>query len=472
MGVVSHPLPRLGCLRINSPQDIMPSRITDASVEAMLMREKALFLQRNPKSRALADETAKNWLRGVPMHWMVDWGTPFPLFIAKATGVDLTDADGNSYVDFCLGDTGAMFGHSPKPLAKTLREASEDGFTTMMPSPDAAVVGRLLAERFGLPYWQVTATASDANRSVLRWCRAVTERKKILVFNGCYHGAVDETFVGLDHGKQRPDPALIGEPRDLNELTKVVEFNDIPALEKALAPGDVACVLAEPVMTNIGMVLPDDGYHDALREITKRTGTLLVIDETHCMSSGPGGYSRANGLDPDAIVLGKPIAGGVPAAVYGFSEDVSARIRDYLGSRTPGHSGIGTTLAGSKLQLALMRTMLETYFTEEAFAPLIGLARRLEKGIADVIIKYGAPWHVVRVGARVEFMCSPDRPRNGGEAGRIIHRPIDMAIHHYLLNRGVVITPFHNMLLICPATTEAHIESLIQGLDRCLSELV
>ena len=450
----------------------MPSRITDASVEAMLTREKALFLQRNPKSRTLADQSSKHWLRGVPMHWMVDWGTPFPLFIAHATGVDLSDADGNTYVDFCLGDTGAMFGHSPKALAETLRQASEDGFTTMLPSPDAPIVGQLLTERFGLPVWQVTATASDANRAVLRWCRAITGRRKIVVFNGCYHGAVDETFVGLDNGRQVPDPALIGEPHDLNELTKVVEFNDIAALEAALAPGDVACVLAEPVMTNIGMVLPDEGFLDAVRAITRRTDTLLVLDETHCMSSGPGGYSGAHGLKPDAIVLGKPIAGGVPAAVYGFSEEAAGRIRAYLETRTPGRSGIGTTLSGSKLQLALMRTMLETYFTKEAFAPLIELATRLEKGIADVIIKYGAPWHVVRVGARVEFMCSPKRPRNGGEAALIIHRPIDTAIHHYLLNRGVVITPFHNMMLICPSTTKAHVERLIEGLDHCLAELV
>jgi glutamate-1-semialdehyde 2,1-aminomutase len=450
----------------------MPSRITDASVEAMLTREKARFLQRNPKSRTLAEESSRHWLRGVPMHWMVDWGTAFPLFIQRARGVDLMDADGNAYVDFCLGDTGAMFGHSPPELAATLREASEDGFTTMLPSPDAAIVGRLLAERFGLPFWQVTATASDANRAALRWCRAITGRKKILVFNGCYHGAVDETFVSLENGEQRSDPALIGEPRDLNELTRVVEFNDISALEAALAPGDVACVLAEPVMTNIGMVLPEAGFHEALRAATRRTGTLLVMDETHCLSSGPGGYSGAHGLEPDAMVLGKPIAGGIPAAVYGFSAAVAERISAYLTTRTPGHSGIGTTLSGSKLQLALMRTMLETYFTREAFAPLIELARRLEKGIADVIIKYGAPWHVVRVGARVEFMCSPDRPRNGGEASRIIHRPIDMAIHHYLLNRGVVITPFHNMMLVCPATTKAHVETLIEGLDHCLAELV
>jgi len=450
----------------------MPRAIPDASITAMLTREDALFTQRNVQSKRLAEGAAKHWLRGVPMHWMVDWGTPFPLFVAKASGVDVTDADGNSYVDFCLGDTGAMFGHAPPPVVETLQREAAQGFTTMMPSLDAGVVGELLADRFGLPFWQVTATASDANRSVLRWCRAVTGRRKILVFSHCYHGAVDETYVTLENGKPVADPALIGEPRDLTDLTKVVEFNDIPALEAALAPGDVACVLAEPIMTNVGMVLPDEGFHAKLREITRRTGTLLIIDETHCMSSGPGGYTRAYGLDPDGLVLGKPIAGGIPAAVYGFSDRVAAQIRKYLAARTPGHSGIGTTLAGSKIQLALMRTVLENYFTEQAFAPLIALAKKLEKGISDVIIKHGAPWHVVRAGARVEFMCVAERPRNGGEAARIIHRPVDQAVHHYLLNRGVIVTPFHNMLLICPATTEAHVNTLVDTLDRCLAELM
>jgi len=452
-------------------KDIMPRPISDAAIEAMLSREEALFTQRNPNSKKLAEDAEKNWLRGVPMHWMVDWGTPFPLFVEKASGVDVTDADGNRYIDFCLGDTGAMFGHAPGPIVEVLQREAGSGFTTMMPSTDAAVVGRLLEDRLGLPFWQVTATASDANRAVLRWCRAITGRRKILVFNHCYHGAVDETYVTLENGKPQADPALIGEPRDLTQLTKVVEFNDIAALEAALAPGDVACVLAEPIMTNVGMVLPDEGYHARLRDITRRTGTLLIIDETHCMSSGPGGYTGEFGLEPDGLVLGKPIAGGIPAAVYGFSAPVAARIRDYLATRPPGHSGIGTTLSGSKIQLALMRAVLETYFTREAFAPLIALARKLEKGIADVIIKHGVPWHVVRVGARVEFMCCPDRPHNGGEAARVIHRPIDQAVHHYLLNRGVIITPFHNMLLVCPSTTEAHVDRLVEGLDRCIAEL-
>jgi glutamate-1-semialdehyde 2,1-aminomutase len=450
----------------------MPRQIPERAIKAMLAREEALFSQRNPTSKKLSEDAAGHWLKGVPMHWMVDWGTPFPLFVTRAQGVDVTDADGNAYVDFCLGDTGAMFGHSPPPVVEALRRAGADGFTTMMPSPDAAVVGRLLADRFGLARWQVTATASDANRAVIKWCRAISGRSKILVFNHCYHGAVDETYVTIDGGTPHADPALIGEVRDLTQFTKVVEFNDIPALERALAEEDVACVLAEPIMTNVGMVLPDEGYHAALRELTRRTGTLLVIDETHCISSGPGGYSRAHGLEPDAMVLGKPIAGGIPAAVYGFSGETAERIRKFLDTRTPGHSGIGTTLSGSKIQLALMRAVLENYFTAEAFGPLEALAKRLEKGIADVIIKHGVPWHVVRAGARVEFMCTPQRPRNGGEAAQVIHRPIDVAVHHHLLNRGVIVTPFHNMMLICPATTEAHVARLVEGLDRCLTELM
>ncbi|WP_373502056.1 aspartate aminotransferase family protein [Aestuariivirga sp.] len=450
----------------------MARNVPEANIKAMLAREESLFIQRNPNSKRLSEDAAKNWLKGVPMHWMVDWGTPFPLFVAKANGVDVTDADGNTYIDFCLGDTGAMFGHSPKPVVDALQREGANGFTTMMPSTDAAIVGQLLQERFGLPFWQVTATASDANRAVIKWCRAITGRSNILVFNHCYHGAVDETYVTIDGGTPHADPALIGEVRDLTQYTKVIEFNDIPALEAALADRDVACVLAEPIMTNVGMVLPDDGYHKALREITRRTDTLLILDETHCMSSGPGGYTGEFGLEPDGFVLGKPIAGGIPAAVYGFTDGVTARIRKFLETRTPGHSGIGTTLSGSKIQLALMRAVLENYFTKEAFAPLIALARRLEKGIADVIIKHSAPWHVVRVGARVEFMCTPQRPRNGGEAAKVIHRPIDEAVHHYLLNRGVIVTPFHNMMLICPATTAAHVDHLVEGLDRCLTELM
>jgi glutamate-1-semialdehyde 2,1-aminomutase len=447
------------------------SSISDDAVASMLAREQALFVQRNPASRKLAEQSQRSWLNGVPMFWMLDWGTPFPLFLAKASGVQLTDADGNSYVDFCLGDTGAMFGHSPRPVAEALRKQTRLGLTTMLPSPDAPVVGELLTNRFGLPFWQITATATDANRCVLRWARAITGRDKVLVFNGCYHGAVDETFLRLENGRLRPDHGLIGETRDLTELAKVVEFNDIAALKEALEAGDVACVLAEPVMTNCGMVLPAPGFHEALRDLASRTGTVLVMDETHCISSGPGGYSGTFGLKPDAIVLGKPVAGGVPAGVYGFSSSIVERIKAYLSSRPSGYAGIGTTLSGSALQLAMMRHVLETYFTAKTFEPMLRLAEELESGISKTIRKHGAPWHVVRVGARVEFMCAPQPPANGGEAMRMIHRPIDRAIHHYLLNRGLVVTPFHNMLLICPSTRKAHVVAFIREMDRCLDEL-
>jgi glutamate-1-semialdehyde 2,1-aminomutase len=438
----------------------------------MLEREKSLFVQRNPNSGQLFAQTSPHWLMGVPMHWMVDWRTPFPLFVANARGATLTDADGNEYIDFCLGDTGAMFGHAPAEIAACLAREAANGFTTMMPSIEAGRVGELLWRLFKLPTWQVTNSASDANRAILRWCRAITGRTKVLVFNHCYHGAVDDAHVTLVDGKPVPDPALIGEVRDPAQFTKVVEFNDIPALEAALGARDVACVLAEPIMTNVGMVLPDDGFHAALRKLTREAGTLLVIDETHCISEGPGGYTNAHGLDPDAMVIGKPIAGGIPAAVYGMSAAMTARIDAFLKTRKPGHSGIGTTLAGSRIQLALIAQMLESYFTEHIFEALIALAKKLEKGISNVIIKHGLPWHVVRAGCRVEFMCSPSRPRNGAEAAAMIHRPIDMAVHHYLLNRGVIITPFHNMMLICPATTQGHVNQLIALLDRCAGELM
>jgi glutamate-1-semialdehyde 2,1-aminomutase len=445
------------------------SKITDSAITAMLEREHQLFVQRNPKSQALSVKASKYWLRGVPMHWMVDWGLPFPLFVERAQGATLYDVDGHDYADFCLGDTGAMFGHAPKAVADVLAAEARNGFTTMLPSADAVEVGELLAERFGLPFWQVTATASDANRAVLRWCRAVTGRDKILVFNHCYHGCVDDTFVTADDGKVVMVEGLVGEPRDLTLHTKVVEFNDVAALEAALKARNVACVLAEPVMTNIGMVLPDVGFLEKLRALTIKYGTLLIFDETHTLSSGPRGYSY--GLNPDGLVLGKPIAGGIPAAVYGFSAEVAARIQTYLVKRGEGRSGIGTTLSGSRIQLALIKAVLKEYFTEETFAPLIVLARRLERGIADVIIKYGVQWHVTRVGARVEFMCCEAPPRNGFEASKVIHQPIDQAVHHYLLNRGVVVTPFHNMMLICPATTEYNVSTLINELDHCLAAL-
>jgi glutamate-1-semialdehyde 2,1-aminomutase len=317
----------------------------------------------------------------------------------------------------------------------------------------------------------VTATASDANRSVIRWARAATGRRKLLVFNGCYHGAVDDTFVALENGKPRNRPGLVGEVRDVTADTVVIEFNDLKALEAALAKDDIALVLAEPVMTNCGMVLPEDGYHDALRSLTRKHGTLLCIDETHTISSGAGGYTATHGLDPDFFVMGKPICGGVPAAIYGWSDAVDARIKTYMATREGGYSGIGTTLSGSALQLACMRAVLETILTNDVYGRALPLAEFLERGIATIIRHHDLPWHVVRVGLRAEIVSAAEHPRNGTEALLFAHSEAEHALHLYCLNRGVVITPFHNMMLVCPETTEPDVARLLNALDGAMSEL-
>jgi glutamate-1-semialdehyde 2,1-aminomutase len=291
----------------------------------------------------------------------------------------------------------------------------------------------------------------------------------VLVFDGCYHGAVDETLVRLVDGRPAHRPGLIGQAVDLTANTKVIAFNDVAALEAALAPRDVACVLAEPAMTNAGIVLPDPGFHAALRDITRRTGALLVIDETHTISTGPGGYTRAHGLDPDFFVLGKPIAGGIPGAVFGFTEEVAERMQGL--AVEPGHTGIGTTLSGNALALAAMRAMLEQVMTEAAYAHMLRMGERMANGLRRVIGERALPWSVTQLGARAEFMFASTPPRNGGEARAGMDPDLERAIHLYLLNQGVLVTPFHNMLLTCPATTSADVDRLIEAFDACLDEL-
>ena len=438
----------------------------------MIERGHERFAFANPRSRELAAGALRHWLHGVPMHWMLDWGTPFPLFVAAAKGATFTDSDGHGYSDFCLGDTGAMFGHAPEPVAEAVRRQTDRGFTAMLPSEDTVIVGELLARRFGLPYWQTAVTATDANRFVLRLARWLTGRPKILVFNGCYHGTVDETFVRLKNGRPIHRPGLIGQAIDLTANTMVVEFNDVAALEAALAPGDVACVITEPALTNIGMVLPQPGFHDSLRAATRRAGTLLVIDETHSISTGPGGYTRAFDLAPDFFVLGKPVAGGIPCAVFGFTAEVAERLTKLWATKESGHSGLGTTLSGSPLAMAAMRANLERVMTPAAYDHMLGLSDRLAQGVAALIAERALPWHVSNLGARAEFVCAPRPPKNGTEAAAAMQGDLEHAMHIYLLNRGVLIAPFHNMTLTCPDTTAADVNRLLDSLRDCLGELL
>jgi glutamate-1-semialdehyde 2,1-aminomutase len=439
--------------------------------QAFAQAEREAFTRANPLSAALAGRANQHLLFGVPLHWMRDWGTPFALHVAQASGAQVTDVDGHHRVDFCLGDTGAMFGHSPEPVARALARQATRGFTTMLASEDAAVVGEQLAQRFGLPFWQFAMSATDANRYTVRWIRAATGRRKILVFNGCYHGTIEDVFVDLVDGQPVQRNSLLGQVHDLTEHTVVVEFNDLAALDAALASGDVACVLAEPVMTNIGMVLPDPHYWAQAQAIIRRHGTLLVMDETHTISTGPGGYSRAHGLSPDALVLGKPVGGGVPCAVYGMSAELAERAVHAKQIAPPGHSGIGTTLTGNMLAMSAMRAALTEVMTEGAYAHMLGLAEQLATGLRQTIARHGLPWCVTQVGARIEFQFTPTPPTNGSQADRILNGELEHIIHLGLLNRGVMITPFHNMMLVSPATQPRDVEHLLHALDEVLAEL-
>jgi glutamate-1-semialdehyde 2,1-aminomutase len=427
--------------------------------ERLLQQELLRFEESHPRSLALYEQARSSLLAGVPMHWMVRWAGGFPVFAAEAHGARFRDVDGLEYVDFCLGDTGAMAGHSPEPTVRAVAEQAARGITLMLPSEDALFVAEELARRFGLPRWQFALTATDANRFAIRLARQITGRSKILVFNWCYHGTVDETFATLDAaGRVVAREGNLGPPVALDETTRVVEWNDADALERELAHGDVACVLAEPALTNIGIVLPEPDFHDVLRETTRRHGSLLIIDETHTLCAGAGGYTRAHGLEPDLLTVGKSIGGGIACAAYGFSEETAARVEASVPREESDVGGVGGTLAANVLSLAAMRATLGEVLTDDAFAHMIALGERFEQGVQAAIDEHGLPWHVTRLGCRVEYLFRPDRPRTGSEAAAGGNPLLDRLIHLWALNRGILLTPFHNMALMSPATTEADVD--------------
>ena len=422
-------------------------------LKELLSAEEMRFHQTHPKSFALYQRARKCLQGGVPMLWMIRWAGTFPVFVKEGNGAHFSDIDGNQYIDFCLGDTGAMTGHAPPQTVAAIIEQARKGITYMLPTEDVIWVGEELQRRFGLPYWQFALTATDANRFAIRMAREITQRHYVLVFNYCYHGTVDETFITINADGPGPRLGNLGPPVNPNTTTKVIEFNDIEALERALSPGDVACVLAEPVMTNIGIIHPDPGYHDKLRDITERTGTLLIIDETHTICTGPRGYTGEYGLKPDMFTLGKPLAGGVPAAVYGFSQDVADRFHARLSVDESDVGGIGGTLAGNALSIAAMRATLEHVLTEPNYKKAIDLAIMFTKGVESVIQKKNLPWIVKRLGCRTEYWFRQTPPRNGAEAFAAIDSELDRFMHLYALNSGILMTPFHNMALIAPDTT-------------------
>ncbi len=445
--------------------------IDPTRLEALRATEAARFTEAHPKSaKALAAEAA-HYLDGVPLHWMKDWPMPFLPVVDSAKGARITDIDGNQLHDFCLGDTGSMFGHSPAPVARAIKAQAGRGLTYMLPSQAAMEAGRLLTQTFGAYEWQIATTATDANRFALRVARAVTGRPKVLVFHGCYHGTVDDAMVCLSEGQTVNRPGLLGQVEDLSLVAVACEFNDLASVEAALAQGDVAAILTEPVMTNSCMVLPASGFHAGLRDLATKYGALLIIDETHTISSGLGGYTRVHGLQPDIFVAGKCVAGGMPTAIWGLNKATAKRYHQANAARASGHSGMGTTLSANPMQFACLQATLSQVMTAEAYAHMEALAETLVQGLSQAIAARSLPWHAVRVGARVEFICAPGPLTNGTEAAKAHVPEVESAVHVALLNRGCLIAPFHNMMLISPATKPAQVKALIRAFEDVLEAL-
>ena len=447
--------------------------IDRSRLRTLMERERGRFRERHAGSGRLAEEAKASLLFGVPMNWMTRWPGDHPVFVDRAEGARFWDVDGNAFVDFCLGDTGGMAGHAPKVAVDAIAEQAARGITLMLPTADAAWVGSEMARRFGLPYWNFTLTATDANRFALRWARQVTGRTKVVVHNWCYHGSVDESFATLDEaGGVVAREGNVGKPVPLDETTRVVEFNDPEGLERELAHGDVAVCLFEPALTNIGIVLPDPGYHETVRELCTRSGTLLLIDETHTICAGPGGCTAAWGLAPDIVTIGKTLGAGIATGAYGFTEELSQRVYAQTDWNNADVGGVGGTLAGNALALAAMRATLGEVMTDAAFVRMIQLGERFEEGVKGAIQDRELPWHVVRLGCRVEYLFRPDPARDGSQAAAGQDDELDPFIHLYLLNRGILMTPFHNMALMSPATTAEDVDRHTEVYAEMADELI
>ena len=447
--------------------------INRGNLIALRKIEDQRFLETHKKSGELFAIAKDSMPNGVPMSWMSKWPGAYPVFVEEAKGASFVDVDGNTYIDFCLGDTGSMTGHSPEATVAAIREQVGRGLSAMLPTKDAADVSTELAKRFGVPLWQFTVSATDANRHVIRYSRLITKKSKIIVIDRCYHGSVDETFATLDaSGKTVSREGNIGAPIELDKTTRVVPFNDLDAMKKALQKNDVAAILMEPAMTNVGIVLPVEGYLKAVEKLAKQFGAKLIIDETHTISVGPGGMTAQLGLQPDFLTIGKAIGGGFPTGAFGMSAEIAKEIKSQVELEVIDTGGVGGTLAANALSLAAMRATLTKVLTEENFEKMIKLSTRWADGVEKVIEKYKLPWSVNRLGARAEYMFSAKSPTTGREAADAGDFELEQYIHLRMLNDGFLITPFHNMALISPDTTAADVDAHTQAFDKMCGELI
>jgi glutamate-1-semialdehyde 2,1-aminomutase len=438
---------------------------------ALLERETTRFAGEHPRSEACFKAAGRHLLNGVPLNWMRRWAGPYPLYAAAAHGAHVRDVDGRDYVDFCMGDTASLFGHGRDDVAAALGARLKTGASMMLPTEDAVRVGELLAGRFGLPIWQFAVSATDANRFTLRLARAVTGKRKVLLFNGCYHGNLVEALVTSENGVAASSPEMVGHEVDPRQTTEIVEFNDLDAVERVLKAGEIACVMTEPALTNCRIVLPTPGFLEAVHDLARRHGALFSLDETHTICCGPGGYAGAHGIKPDMLTLGKPIGGGVPAAAYGMSQEVADRVSDMMARTGPGIFAIGGTLTGHALALAAMAAMLGEVMTEDTFADMFRAAEAIEQDVAEVMDKHGCKGHVTRLGARVAYDPFSRASSSGREAMAATDETFDRLLHLYMLNRGLLLTPFQNMCLVAPQTSDDDVALHTRLLDDLLGEL-
>ena len=442
-------------------------------LKALHQEEMERFISRTPKSAALFEKAKGVMPGGVPMSWMSKWPGKYPLFVESAKGAHFIDVDGNEYIDLCLGDTGSMTGHSPKPTVDAISAQLSKGMTAMLPTDDSVAVSSELARRFGLPLWQFTVSATDANRHAIRYSRLITGKQKVIVIDRCYHGSVDETFATLDSsGNTVMREGNIGAPVALDLTTRVVEFNDLGAMEDALKKGDVAAILMEPAMTNVGIVLPDDGYLVAVGELARRYEAVWIIDETHTISVGPGGMTADLGLKPDILTIGKAIGGGLPTGTFGMTHEIASQIAKKTEREVIDTGGIGGTLAGNALSLAAMKATLTQVLTDENFIKMIELGNLWCDGVEAAITEFKLPWHVNRLGARGEYLFQRSAPKTGGEAARAGDFELEQYIHLRLLNDGILLTPFHNMALMSPYTSRSDVEAHTAAFRAMCQELV
>ena len=450
------------------------SGIHPERAQALAEAENARFVAERPRSMALQEQAQQSMPRGVPMAWMDDLYDHPPVWVAHGAGATFTDVDGHTYLDLYVADMSAFCGHAPAPGPEAVARQMKLGNQFLLPGEDAIAVAEHLAARYGLPKWQFTSSATQANTEVIRLARELTGRQTVLLFDGKYHGEGDATLVVSQGGEVVPESR--GLPPWITTQARVVAFNDVAAVRAALAPGDVALVLAEPAMTNVGFLLPQPGFHDALRRLTREAGTLLAIDETHSLVCSYAGLAREWGLEPDFLVVGKSIAAGVPLAAYGMRDEIAALIAPPEEARVVSGAVVdevatGGTLFGNALSMAAGRAALLEVLTPDAFARTAALGERMGAGLRAAIERAALPWSVVQHGAHAFYFFVPEPPIDGAGSRAADDPGLRALIRVFMANRGVWESGWWLGPTLSVAHSPADVDRYVATFDDFLTEV-